>query len=120
MKRFPISVLTVALVLFLSACGGGGNQAQPPANQPAGETTPTAPTGGYDAATAETLYKNNCASCHGQDLSGPVGPNLTQVGGKYTKEQILEILKNGKGGMPGGLVKDQDAETVAAWLADKK
>jgi hypothetical protein len=32
----------------------------------------------------------------------------------------LDILQNGRGTMPGGLVKGEDAETLAAWLADKK
>jgi cytochrome c551 len=120
MKRFPFAILSIALVFFVGACATGGKQAQPPAGQKPPTETPAAPSGKYDAATAETLFKNNCASCHGQNLEGAVGPNLTHVGGKYTKEQILEILKNGKGSMPGGLVKDGDAETVAAWLADKK
>ncbi|USG65299.1 cytochrome c [Brevibacillus ruminantium] len=122
MKRFPLTVLSAALVLLLGACGGGGKQAAPPpaTTPPAGETAPSAPSGGYDAATAQTLFNSKCSSCHGQDLSGAVGPNLTKVGDRYTKEQILEILKNGKGGMPGGLVSGADADTVAAWLADKK
>ncbi|QQE74088.1 cytochrome c [Brevibacillus composti] len=121
MKRFPLAVLSAALILLVSACGGGGGgQAQPPAGQGGQNGGQTAPSGGYDAATAQTLYNSKCSSCHGQDLSGAVGPNLTQVGGKYSKDQILDILQNGKGGMPGGLVTGQDAETVAAWLADKK
>ena len=119
MKRFPFAILFIALVFCAGACASGGNQAEPPAGQQPDTESP-APSGNYDAAAAETLYKNNCASCHGQNLEGAVGPNLTQVGGKYTREQILEILKNGKGGMPGGLVKNDDAENVASWLADKK
>jgi cytochrome c551 len=126
MKRFPLSVVAAVLVFSLAACGGGGQQAQPPANQPAGEqpaTEPpatTAPSGSYDAATAEALYKNTCAGCHGQTLEGAVGPNLQKVGGKLSKDQILEVVNNGRGSMPPGLAKGADAETLAAWLADKK
>jgi cytochrome c551 len=122
MKHVTWTVTAGALALFLSACGGG-QQAQPPAETPPAETTPSAPSGGnatYDAAAAETLYKNSCAGCHGQNLEGMVGPNLTAVGAKYSKEQILEILEKGKGNMPPGLAKGADAETLAAWLADKK
>jgi cytochrome c551 len=118
MRRFPLFVLAGLLVGLISACATGGQQTQPPA--PATET-PTAPAGGtYDAATAEALFKNKCAGCHGQNLEGAVGPNLTAVGSKYSKEQILDILSKGKGSMPGGLVKGADADTIAAWLADKK
>jgi len=126
MKRFSLSLVTAVLVFALSACGGG-NQATPNNNQPGTETPApengngaTAPSGGYDAATAEALYKNTCAGCHGQTLEGAVGPNLQKIGGTLSKDQILEVLKNGKGQMPPGLAKGNDAETLAAWLADKK
>ncbi|MED1952384.1 cytochrome c [Brevibacillus nitrificans] len=120
MKRSSLFVVAAVLVFSLSACGGG-NTAQPPANQPSTETpSTTAPSGSYDAATAEALFKNTCAGCHGQTLEGAVGPNLQKVGGQLNKDQILEILNNGKGAMPPGLVKGADAETLAAWLADKK
>jgi biotin synthase-like enzyme len=37
-----------------------------------------------------------------------------------SKEEILDIIENGKGGMPAGILKGEDAEAVASWLADKK
>ena len=128
MKRFPFAIMAAVLVFSLSACGGG-NTAQPPANKPSTETpstpsteTPstTAPSGSYDTATAEALFKNTCAGCHGQTLEGAVGPNLQKIGGQLNKDQILEVLNKGKGATPPGLVKGADAETLAAWLADKK
>lgn len=135
MKRLPFAIVAAVLAFSLSACGK--QSAQPPANQPATQpppatsTTPpsttapsttapstTAPSGA--TANAESIFKNTCAACHGQTLEGVVGPNLQHVGGKYTKEQILDILKNGKGGMPPGLVKGGDADAIATWLAAKK
>ncbi|MFI8711527.1 c-type cytochrome [Brevibacillus brevis] len=134
MKRIPL-VLTAAVLAFsLSACGTS-KQTQPPAQQPATETpagekpatekpateTPsTTPSGSYDAATAESTFKNTCSGCHGQTLEGAVGPNLQKIGSELNKEQILAILEKGKGAMPPGLVKGKDAENIAAWLADKK
>jgi len=130
MKRLTGMALAAALALSLGACGGGDQQTQPPANnnqqQPAdqGQGGGNAPAGGgntaYDAAAAEATYRNSCAGCHGQNLEGTVGPNLTQVGGKYSRDEILQILNQGKGQMPGGLVQGTDAENLAAWLADKK
>jgi len=120
MKRFSLFGVAAVLVFSLSACGGA-QQTQPPANQPSAQTpSTTAPSGSYDAATAEALFKNTCAGCHGQSLEGAVGPNLQKIGSQLTKDQILEVLNNGKGSMPPGLVKGADADTVAAWLADKK
>jgi cytochrome c551 len=120
MKRFPFWAMSIALVFFAIACARGGQQAQPPANQPAETAPPAGGNAAYDAAAAQTLFNNTCSSCHGKSLEGSMGPNLQHVGGKYSKEQILDILQNGKGQMPGGLVKGGDAETLAAWLADKK
>ncbi|EJL46863.1 MULTISPECIES: cytochrome c551 [Brevibacillus] len=121
MKRIPLFTVAAVLAFSLSACGGGNQQTQPPAEKPATETpSTTAPSGSYDAATAEALFKNTCAGCHGQSLEGAVGPNLQKIGSQLSKEQILEVLNNGKGSMPPGLVKGTDAENIAAWLADKK
>lgn len=126
MKRLSLSLVAAVLVFALSACGGGGGQQsqpntnQPATEQPSTEAPSTAPSGSYDVATAEAVYKNTCAGCHGQTLEGAVGPNLQKVGGTLSKEQILEVLKNGRGSMPAGLAKGEDAETLAAWLADKK
>jgi len=77
-----------------------------------------APTANIDAAA---VFKQNCASCHGQNLEGIAGPNLTKVGSKYDANQIADIIKNGKGSMPGGLLKKQpEIQAVAKWLAEKK
>lgn len=70
---------------------------------------------------AEQVVKQSCTSCHGQNLEGNMGPNLTKIGGKYKQEEIEDILKNGKGGMPGGLLQDEaQVKAVAKWLSEKK
>ncbi len=70
---------------------------------------------------AAALFKANCASCHGQNLEGIAGPNLTKVGANYNSEQIADIIKNGKGGMPPGMLKKADEiKAVSDWLAEKK
>nr|WP_246055161.1 cytochrome c [Pseudalkalibacillus caeni] len=79
---------------------------------------------GEEAGTevnAEEVFAANCASCHGQNLEGQVGPALNKVGGKYSQEEILGIIQNGKGGgMPAGVIKGKEAEAVAKWLSEKK
>ncbi|MBM7554742.1 cytochrome c550 [Thalassobacillus pellis] len=80
--------------------------------------------GGEEQAAStdpEAIFKNNCASCHGADLSGGTGPNLQKVGSRYSKEQIKEIIINGKGqAMPAGLIPAEEAAIVAEWLSKKK
>ncbi|MGM8364604.1 cytochrome c550 [Virgibacillus sp. W0181] len=69
----------------------------------------------------EAIFANSCASCHGADLSGGAGPDLTKVGGDLSKDEIKEIIINGTdGGMPGGLVNDGQAEALAEWLGEMK
>lgn len=111
-----------AFVLVLSACGGGDDGAS---EEPAdGDETEEAADEGtdeggtVDAAAAEEVYKSNCASCHGADLSGGAGPELTNVGSELSAEEIADVIENGKGSMPGGLVSGDDVDLLANWLAD--
>lgn len=125
MKKLASIAISLLLVGILSACGGGEKAQEPApatdnkqAEQPAAEQ-PSAG-GTVDAAAAEEKFKSSCASCHGVDLSGGAGPGLQQVGSKLSKDEIAGIITNGKGAMPPGMLKGEDAEIVAAWLAEKK
>ena len=64
----------------------------------------------------------SCANCHGGQLQGMRNtPALNDVGGRYSEEEILDIILNGtKSGMPAGLLKGEEAEKAAAWLAEQK
>jgi cytochrome c oxidase cbb3-type subunit 3 len=52
----------------------------------------------------ESVYRANCASCHGLDGGGIVGPNLADDHYKYVREitDILNVVQNGAaaGAMP--------------------
>ncbi|MGE6754502.1 cytochrome c551 [Rossellomorea sp. NPDC071047] len=91
--------------LVLAACGGGGE-----------ESTETS-SGGVDP---EKIVNNKCTSCHGGNLEGGMGPALNKIGADLNKDQILEVIQNGKGQMPAGLIEGEEAEAVAEWLANKK
>jgi|SRR5690625_3503748 len=67
----------------------------------------------------EEIYANACASCHGADLSGGVGPNLEAVGSSLSVDEISDIITNGQGTMPGGLVSPEETEILAEWLSEK-
>ncbi|RAK19951.1 cytochrome c551 [Anoxybacillus vitaminiphilus] len=102
--------LLLGTSLVLAACGGGEEAAD---NNNNGD-------GGATAAAAEDIYKQSCASCHGQNLEGQVGPSLEKVGSKYSKDEIKQIIEKGRGSMPGGLIQGEDVDKVAEWLAAKK
>lgn len=76
------------------------------------------------------LYeKSTCIVCHATDLAGsPPGiPALLGVGDRFSKDEIMEIVVKGKGGMmpqyqdnlDKGL-SEQDIETLVKWLSIQK
>lgn len=113
MKK-KLLALFMGSALVLGACGGGGNTAKD-----GGGTGGTAAPATENAA-AEGVYKQSCASCHGQNLEGGVGPNLTDVGSRLDAAAIEGIITNGQNAMPAGLIQGDDAKAVSEWLAEKK
>ena len=71
----------------------------------------------------ERSFLKNCAVCHGQDRKGdPSGtfPNLTQVKLKYSKDEMLKILVDGKGFMPSFKHLDQrELEKILSYVRDE-
>jgi cytochrome c551 len=98
--------LLLGVSLVLAACGGGDE-----ASEPTGDTA---------TVNAEKVFQQNCGACHGQDLSGGVGPALTSIGTDYTQEEIESIIENGQGMMRGKIIVGDEAVAVAEWLAEKK
>lgn len=62
----------------------------------------------------ETLYNANCASCHGGDGQGGVGPQLAGVvADKYTPAEHVGIVVNGRAAMPA-FASSLDDDEIAA------
>lgn len=76
--------------------------------------------GGETVTDPETIFANSCASCHGQDLSGGVGPGLADVGSKLSDDEIKDVIINGVGTMPAGIVGAEEASILSEWLSEKK
>lgn len=68
----------------------------------------------------EAVYANSCAGCHGQDLSGSVGPDISAVGSSLSADEIEDIILNGQGSMPPGTAAGEEATAVAEWLSEMK
>lgn len=109
MKKWLITVI-FGTALILGACSGDDDSSEGQSTDNGDETA--------EAPEGEEIYKNNCATCHGDDLSGETGPDLTEVGNRLSQDQIEEVIEDGKGAMPGGLVGGQDLPTVAKWLSE--
>jgi len=111
------AILGVLLVIFISYIGVNQREA---IEDPEGAVSEEA-ANEDEAMTmdADEIYKNSCASCHGGDLTGESAPDLTEVGSRISEDEIEEIIINGTdGGMPAGLVEDEQAEALAEWLSE--
>ena len=111
MKNKLLAVMFGA-VLVLGACGGDKANDSDKGTSTGGETA---------SADAEKVVQTSCVGCHGGNLEGQGNaPALNDVGSRLSESEIHEILKNGRGSMPGGLVKDADLDAVSKYLAEKK
>lgn len=74
------------------------------------------------AEAGEDIFKTNCAACHGAELQGGIGPNLTDAewihGG--APEQVLHTIREGVAakGMPawGPILGPDKTKQVAAYV----
>ncbi|MFD1067685.1 c-type cytochrome [Oceanobacillus locisalsi] len=100
-----IAALLLGILFVLGACGN------------ADDTTDTSE---ENLETGEEVYRNNCANCHGADLSGNGSPELTDIGSKYSQEQIEDIVQEGTGSMPPQTqVEGEDLQELSSWLTEQ-
>ncbi|MGP4067706.1 cytochrome c550 [Halobacillus sp. B29] len=123
MRRNPvipfaiIAVLGIVAMIIVSAAGINQREAIQNEEENGGEQQQEETAN----ANPEEMFQSQCASCHGGNLEGGTGPNLTEVGSRYSAEEIQDIIVNGKGSaMPAGLYTGEKAAALAEWLAEKK
>ncbi|WP_227793362.1 c-type cytochrome [Paenibacillus guangzhouensis] len=111
LRTIGAALMLGTALLVLSACGSSGGSAKTEATVEGPEAT-------------VTLFKQKCMSCHAADLSGRMGPdtNLTKVGAKMTKEEIVTQIAEGSNKMPAfkKMLEQQEIEQLADWLSTKK
>ncbi|MEK6459937.1 cytochrome c551 [Heyndrickxia faecalis] len=113
-KKWCAALAAVLLAAGLAACGNGSPSSG------GGKNTASGGKNTASGGDAEKLVDQKCSACHGDQLQGNVGPNLQHIGSKLSEKQILNVIENGKGDMPKGLLKGDDAQKVAKWLSKKK
>lgn len=75
------------------------------------------------SVSGSELYKNNCASCHGADLSGkpPTFPSLVDIEKRMSKEDVMTLLETGRKVMPSfSMLSKQEREAIAGFLYGEK
>lgn len=132
-KRLGLLVLLIGLALVLAACGGGEEEApadepdtpaedqtEAPAEEPAGDAdTEEGAEAGESTLVAEgeEAYQSSCISCHGGNLEGGAGPALTGL--TLSKDEIVDVIVNGRGTMPGNLAPGKE-EAIAEYLLSQQ
>jgi len=71
------------------------------------------------------ILKARCIACHGADLKGNESggiPGFNGVGDRHSKDEIVEIVTNGKAAMPAQKdnLSAEEIDQVATWLAKQK
>ncbi|MUK87104.1 c-type cytochrome [Ornithinibacillus sp. L9] len=109
-----IGILTVIVLSFI-----GVNQRDQLAEGEHGEATQNEE--GETTTDPEAIYETNCAMCHGGDLTGGMGPDLTQVGAELSADEISNIIVNGQGDMPAqGHLSEGEVSSLVEWLSEKQ
>jgi len=106
MKKWLLAIV-FGSVLVLGACGGddGGGDGAGSDEAEAGESESV-------VADVEELVKDNCASCHSGDFELVPGDT------GFSKDELVDIIKEGIGSMPAIDVSDDEATAIAEYLAD--
>ncbi|HWU45080.1 MAG TPA: cbb3-type cytochrome c oxidase N-terminal domain-containing protein [Bdellovibrio sp.] len=78
-------------------------------------------------AAGAAVFKSKCVACHGEQLQGLIGPNLTDnfwIHGKGTRIDIVKVIREGvpDKGMPpwGPVLKKDEVYAVTAFILSKK
>lgn len=115
-----IAVVGLVLMIGLSLIGvnqkdarlaSEGDVSQPTQEETADSSGPM--------ALGEEVYKASCIGCHGASFESPMA-NLTGLADRYSKEEVVAIIKEGIPGtsMPGGLVDEEKTDAVADYLLE--
>lgn len=108
MFKRAMMFLSIPLMCVVGACSGE-------------EGSEDAPSTDDDMSQGEALYQNNnCVGCHGGELEGASGPNLQNVGNRLSPDEIEEVITEGRGQMPGGLIEDEEElDAIVEWLSSQ-
>jgi cytochrome c550 len=112
---FPFAIIMVVgilAMLLLSFKGIGDSRELAAELEGGGEQTEQV------AASPEEIYQSTCIGCHGDQYQGSgSAPGLTGVGERLSKEELEDVVVNGRNAMPSGLVAPEQAGEMAEWLS---
>lgn len=116
-----IFIVLLPILIYHVSPGGdlGGGENTAGAGSGDGDTEETAETdeaavqGEFDAVA---FARDNCASCHGGDLTGSMGPTILGL----DTDTFVSVVREGQGSMPAfseDQISDEDLEFMAEYYA---
>lgn len=75
-----------------------------------------------DPAFSDTMTQAQCIACHGAELEGGGAPALRGVGDRMSKEELVDIVTNGRNAMPAFKenLSVAQIDQIATWLSKQK
>jgi len=109
-----LRLVVVPLLLFATFAGAAFALAKLHLARP-GTSQASGPVYLGDAGRGAAIFSQTCASCHGKNATGGIGPRL--AGASITLAAAKAQIDQGGGSMPAGLVTGQQEQDVLAYLA---
>ncbi len=79
---------------------------------------------GLLADIGSSIYTSNCMACHGPDLQGNEAGNFPPLLGledRRTRDEIMEVMTNGRGFMPGfSHLTEDEMEAIIAFVLNEE
>jgi len=119
MKRSRMAVIITVVGVICAACAGGEGVQEP--TQPVEEPDLTSETSSEPMVQGQPVasyYQDNCARCHGENREGKNGPALLPDSLSRDDAYYIDIIQNGKRGMPsfGSKLSDQEIQILIDFL----
>lgn len=71
-----------------------------------------------DPVNGAVVFADGCASCHGGDGTGGVGPSLYTVVPELTDGELVSVMVDGVGEMPAIALEGNEPADVRAYLRE--
>ena len=119
MSKTSIVKVSGLLLPLAIGCGEEKLVSDVSSNPPAPElSNPPAPEPEPVSSEGEEIFANSCSGCHGADGDSGSSPQLSSVVPPLSDEELTDVIENGVGSMPGGLVASDEIPTLLSYLRE--
>ena len=127
LKRYGVVAIAVPGLLLLTAISTLADASPSPSGSPSSSPSGVALPG--DPTNGQSVYQQNCTTCHGSSLEGSIGPSLNPiahlpgVANPLDPTYLIDTITNGRTPASGaqmpawkGKLSDKDIQDLAAFI----